>query len=72
MWSVGPAEYMSSIERGLHLHPREGPVGEWELTHAMQTHLMQMGYSRPETVSTARHGETLVAYPRVARVDMKS
>jgi hypothetical protein len=63
----GPAEYREKVERGLHLHPREGPVAEWEMNAAMQEHLHAMGYPRPRSVCLGRPSEALVVFPRVEK-----
>jgi hypothetical protein len=66
MWGDGgPDRYRERVEAGLRIHPRQGPAALWELTHAMQAHLGQLGYADPHSVIAGYGGETLVVYPRV-------
>jgi hypothetical protein len=61
----GPEAYQERLQAGLRIHPRQGPTSNWELSHAMQTHLAHLGYTHPHSVVASYPGETLVVYPRV-------
>ncbi len=62
---AGPEAFRRLVQDGLHLHPSEGPVAEWEFTAAVQECLHQRGFARPLSVCAGRQGETLVVFPRV-------
>jgi hypothetical protein len=64
----GPAAFQRRVNDGLHLHPSEGPVAQWEFTAAMQEYLHQRGFARPLSVCAGRQGETLVVFPRVESI----
>ena len=68
MWgSGGPVQYRQRFESGIHLHPQEGPVAEWELTAAIQEYMYEHGYLNPRSVWVGRQGGTLVVFPPVER-----